>query len=99
MASELETLTAIEAHGDLNPVQRTTLENLRKAQGITSGGNDYASIIAQQQEAMRKANEPAIQSLTASIPEITSKYEQERTRLSAQQTPLEQRYQNLLSDI
>lgn len=38
MASELETLTAIEKAGNLNPVQRTQLDNLRKTQGATTSG-------------------------------------------------------------
>ncbi|MBI2005565.1 MAG: hypothetical protein HYS80_02265, partial [Candidatus Aenigmarchaeota archaeon] len=31
IASELETLTAIESHGDLNPIQRGRLQELRRA--------------------------------------------------------------------
>ena len=37
-ASELETLMAIEAHGDLNPIQRSRLEELRRA---GSYGNEF----------------------------------------------------------
>ena len=46
MASELETLSAIEQHGDLNPIQRERLGKLRAAgstgspQGIIGGGSD-----------------------------------------------------------
>jgi hypothetical protein len=50
-------------------------------------------------EAMKKANEPAIASFQAQIPEIQSKYAQTKSQLQASQPSLEQRYQGLLDQI
>lgn len=102
MASELDTLTNIEQHGDLNPVQRTRLQELRSQNPTASGPVDYSNpqsaiqaAIKQQQEAVQ----PAIQSYQASIPEVQAKYAQTRSQLQSQQPSLEQRYSDLLASI
>lgn len=42
---------------------------------------------------------PQVESLTASIPEISAKYNQTRTDLQAQRAPLQERYNNLIQSI
>lgn len=102
MASELDTLTSIEQHGDLNPVQRTRLQELRAQNPTANTPVDYSNpqsaiqaAIKQQQEAVQ----PAIQSYQASIPEVQAKYAQTRSQLQSQQPSLEQRYSDLLASI
>jgi hypothetical protein len=99
MASELATLQDIAAHGDLNPVQRTRLQELSSQQGSSGSNNDIASLAAQQLQMYQKANEPAISSLQASIPEIQNKYAQTGEYLQKQVTNLDTRYKNLLDSI
>lgn len=67
--------------------------------GGGSGSPDYASIARQQLQLQQEANKPAIASLQASIPEIQSQTQANVARLQAQQAPLEQRYQSLLSEV
>lgn len=67
--------------------------------GGGGGSTDLAATQAQILEMYKKANEPAIASLTASIPETQSKFAFERTKLEEQRKPLEQRYQNLLDEV
>lgn len=67
----------------------------------TSGGGsfnviDYAKqLLGFQQE----ANQPAIQSLQAGIPEVQSKISTEQTRLEGEKAPLTARYEQLLKDV
>lgn len=63
------------------------------------GGTDYAAIAREQMKLMQEANAPAVASLQASIPEVKTKYANEQSRLTAQQEPLEKRYQNLLGEV
>jgi hypothetical protein len=70
---------------------------LKSANGGASG--NYGDIAAQALELQRKANEPVVQSLQASLPEISAKYQTERTRLQDSQPSLEQRYDNLITEI
>jgi len=73
--------------------------------GYSGGGNpvpqtsnvvDTAKQLLQFQQ---QANQPAISSLQASIPETTAKFATARTSLEGQKVPLEARYKNLLDTI
>jgi len=69
----------------------------------SSGGIPQSSNVIdtarQLQQFNIESNQPAIQSLQASIPETTSKYATERQRLESQKVPLKDRYSNLLNQI
>ena len=99
MASEFETLTAIGS--SRNPVQETRFKEL--SAGRTSGGGssfgDFSNTIQKAIELNRKAAQPAISSLQASIPEVQQKFATQKTQLEGQKTPLKERYANLLADI
>lgn len=69
---------------------------LSKSGGSTTGGND---IIQNAIKLNQQANQPAVQSLEASIPETSQRFTQQREQLSAERTPLETRYKNLLDSI
>jgi hypothetical protein len=75
----------------------------RLSGGGSSGGvpNTSSTIDTAKQllQFQQQANQPAISSLQASIPEISSKYASEKTRLSGEKTTLQDRYQNLLGQI
>lgn len=76
----------------------------QKGGGSGGGGGSYptfdaAAIANQMMEMQRKANEPAIASLQASIPEQQQKYETIAKGLEAKQTPLTQRYDALLKSV
>lgn len=70
-------------------------------QSSSSGSNqgNFQDTVQQAIEMNRKANEPAVQSLQASLPEVSSKFDQQRQQTQAQIEPLKQRYQNLLADV
>lgn len=91
------------AKTDRNPIQETRYQELMRQQGSSGsgggGGMDYAAIAREQMKLMQEANQPAIQSLQASIPETQQKYAAESAQLKAQQEPLDKRYQNLLSEV
>lgn len=105
MASELETLTAIGK--DRNPVQETRYKELISQQPSYSSGQssfsapnfDFASAVKEAIRMNQEANQPAIQSLEASIPEIRQKYATTTQQVQSQIEPLKERYQNLLNDI
>ena len=63
------------------------------------GAPDYAAIAQQQLKMQQEANQPAVASLQASIPETQQKFATERTRLEGEKAPLEQKYQALIADI
>uniref|UniRef100_A0A6M3KU32 Uncharacterized protein n=1 Tax=viral metagenome TaxID=1070528 RepID=A0A6M3KU32_9ZZZZ len=65
--------------------------------GFTS--TDPAQTIQAAIDALKKANEPAVASYQARIPEVQSAYTQARSQLQASQPSLEQKYQNLLDKI
>lgn len=50
-------------------------------------------------ELQQQANQPAVSSLQASIPEIQQGFSQQREQITAEQAPLQERYKNLLADI
>lgn len=69
-------------------------------------GNDADILSRQQAAAQEKAQAarmqaiaPAVQSLEASIPEISQKFGSERTRLEAGKDPLKARYQSILDEL
>ncbi len=85
---------------DRNPVQETRYQELLKGSGGSSGGgSDLVGNAAQLLAMYQKANEPAVQSLQASIPEIAQKYEQTGQYLQKQVGNLDQRYKDLVSSI
>lgn len=65
----------------------------------SSNQGNFQDTVQQAIEMNRKANEPAVQSLQASLPEVSSKFDQQRQQTQAQIEPLKQRYQNLLADV
>lgn len=69
--------------------------------GSSGGSNqgNFQNTVQQAIEMNRKANEPAVQSLQSSLPEIGNKYAQQRSQTQAQIEPLKQRYQNLLDEV
>ena len=62
----------------------------------TSNAIETAKQLLQFQQS---ANQPAISSLQASIPEVSAKFATTKQGLEGQKVPLEQRYQNLLDSI
>ena len=60
---------------------------------------DYTYLARQQLELQKEANAPAVSSYQASLPEISQKYAQERTRLEGERQPLRERYQQILNDL
>jgi hypothetical protein len=66
--------------------------------GVQNSSNaiDTARQLLQFQQ---QANQPAIQSLQASIPETSAKFAATKSGLEAQKQPLDERYQNLLNSI
>lgn len=121
MASELETLSSIEGHGSLNPIQRSRLEELRRAgsmgnphgiesatgsflgRGISGGG--AAPIIDPIEQARKlraftiEANQPAIASLQAQIPETQQRFAGEKSRILGEKEPLKERYNAIISEL
>jgi len=100
-ASDYETLLGIERQGNLNPVQRTQLEELKRTQGSSTNpsGGSFEDIIKRTIAMQQEANKPAVQSLQASLPEIGQRFETARTQTEAQRKPLQERYSNLISEI
>lgn len=84
---------------DDNYYAQNNLDPTRSGGGGGYSQPDYAAIAREQMKMMQEANAPAIASLQASIPETQAKYAAEKERIAAQQQPLEQRYQNLLSEV
>jgi len=77
-----------------------TVEPQLKGLSGGGGGNiDYGAIAREQMKMMQEANAPAVASLQASIPETQAKYAADRERLQAKETPLTERYNNLLSQV
>lgn len=73
---------------------------LQSAGGSSSGGGgSYDDIVKRSIQMFQDANKPAVDSLEASIPEIANTYSTERTRLTGQQQPLTDRYNNLINEI
>lgn len=64
-----------------------------------STGNSTTDIAKQLLQFQQQANQPAIQSLQASIPEISQTYATKTAGLEAQKTTLADRYTNLLNSI
>lgn len=64
-----------------------------------SGSNNAVDIAKQLLQFQQQSNQPAIQSLQASIPEVSSKFATTKQGLESQKVPLEQRYSNLLDQI
>jgi len=95
----MDTLLQQLAKTDRNPVQETQYQELLKSGGGSSGGGDLAGNAAQLLAMYQKANEPAIASLQASIPETAQKYEQTGQYLQKQSTSLDQRYADILATI
>jgi hypothetical protein len=60
---------------------------------------DFGKTIERAIELQKKAAEPAIAGLRATIPEVQQRFETQRGQVEAQREPLKQRYQNLLADI
>ena len=68
----------------------------------TGGGAPTVDPIAQAQkllEFQRQANQPAISSLQAQIPEIDQRTAQESARLQGEKEPLKQRYQSIIDQL
>jgi hypothetical protein len=65
--------------------------------GYAPGSQEEA--VAQSIAQYQKANEPAVASLKASIPEVQKNYDQQRTQLQAEENPLKQRYSQLIDEI
>ena len=85
-------------------------ELAREFLGISSGGSGGGSgqssslqnpidLARQFQQFNVEANQPAIQSLQAGIPEIQRGFQQQSSYLQGQVDPLKQRYQNLLDQV
>lgn len=96
------------AYADELGISKKELENRAKSAGYSTteeyynankgGGGSVSSIqdaIKMQQEAIR----PAIESLTASLPEISNKYSEARTQVQNEIQPLQDRYNNLISSL
>lgn len=60
---------------------------------------DYTYLARQQLQLQQEANQPAVTSLQAQIPEVSQRFAGERQRLEAERQPLQQRYQNILDEI
>ena len=81
-----------------NPGTGWTPEGASDSSGNNSN-NDIASLAKQQMQLQQQANQPAIASLQASIPEIQSKYASTDQYLQKQVGSLDERYKNLLDSI
>lgn len=103
-ASELETLSAIERTGTLNPIQSRRLSELRESgytgslDGVEYGGQGNLTPEGYVKQA-QKAVQPAVDSLNQSIPEINQRFTTERERLESEKAPLTQRYDQLIAEI
>ena len=80
------------------PQMQSYLSSSSSGAGVpnTSNAIETAKQLLQFQQ---QANQPAISSLKASIPETTAKFATARTSLESQKVPLEARYKNLLDQI
>lgn len=68
--------------------------------GSSSGSNlDFGQTVGRALELQRKAVQPAVQSLQASVPETQQRFTQQREQLTAEKAPLQERFKNLLADI
>jgi hypothetical protein len=63
--------------------------------GSTSGGSTIDRALQLQREAVK----PAVASLEAGIPEVQQQYATQRSQLEAEKAPLQQRYDDLISQI
>jgi hypothetical protein len=67
--------------------------------GSTGGSTDPKTYIDQAVNAFKRANEPAISNLRATIPEQQKMFKDERTRLEGQVGTIKDRYKNLIDSI
>lgn len=81
------------------PTKRTTSGFQAAIGSDTSSPTDYATLAAQQLKLRQEANQPAIKSLEASIPEQAQKFTTERGRLQGEVDPIKQRYQLVLDEL
>jgi len=65
----------------------------------SSSTGNFQDIVKQSLEMQKQANAPAIQSLQASIPEISQSFATQKQQVEQQIEPLKQRYQSLLADV
>ena len=80
----------------------TTGQFQQFAAGAPFGAGGGFDPIAQAQkllEFQRQANQPAISSLQASIPETEQRFATEQTRLAGEKEPLKQRYANIIDQL
>lgn len=80
----------------------TTGQFQQFAAGAPSGAGGAVDPIAQAQKLLdfqRQANQPAISSLQASIPETEQRFAAEQTRLGGEKEPLKQRYQSIIDEL
>lgn len=82
----------------VEPSLKSQFQTAQSASSSSSFSDPQSSI----KEAIRmtqEANKPAVESLRASMPEVSQKYAQTKTQLQGQSSSLEERYKNLLSSI
>lgn len=85
---------------DPGQVARYEREYAGSTGGSTSGGGgDLASLAAQTLKLQQEATRPAVESLQAGIPELRTNISTRQGQLSAQKTPLEQKYDQLLNSL
>ena len=80
----------------------SSVKGTRIVPGFGGAGAPQLDPIAQAQkflEFQRQANQPAISSLQASLPETEQRFATERTRLGGEKEPLKQRYQNIIDQL
>ena len=84
---------------DRNPVQESRYQDLLKQGGGLGGDTDLLGTAKQILGFQQQAAQPAVQSLQASIPEVSNKFATERSQLETQKNTLKQRYSNLLDEL
>lgn len=99
--TELQKLEKIGKSGGRNPYQEEQYQRLVREQGPGAMGasNDPLAMARQLRQFTIESNQPAIASLQQGIPETSAKFETERTRLSSEKAPLQERYKNLLNEV
>lgn len=65
----------------------------------TASTGGFEDVVARTQALVRQSLQPAVQSFQSSVPEIQQRFDVQRQQLEAEKAPLQQRYQQLLSQI
>lgn len=97
---DLNKLDAIgRTTGGRNPIQEEQYQAKLKQYGINPGEDFMAYASRRQTEANMKAVQPAVDSLSAGIPEVKDAYTKRQEQLTAEKQPLVDRYEQLLNEI